>query len=121
MTKERPAASRNIRYGERLPGAILSFIRHRKKAQRDENNGAFDFSPCTRDTATSWKTEEFTHFHGGHVAPIKQMSVFDLQSCVHERLVPAIYRAIDITDNEEVTVSVFDIEEIARIKKILLH
>jgi len=49
------------------------------------------------------------------------MSVFDLQSCVHERLVPAIYRAIDITDNEEVTVSVFDIEEIARVKKILLH
>lgn len=71
VTKERPAASRNIRYGERLPGAIPSFIRRRKEAQRDENNGAFDFSPCTHDTAISRKTGEFAHFHGGHVASIK--------------------------------------------------
>lgn len=111
--EERPAASRNIRYGERLPGAP-SFIRRRKEAQRDENNGAFNFSPRARDTAISRKDgRKFTYFHGGHVAPIKQMSAFDLQSHVHLRLIPAIYRAIDTTDNKEVTVPVSDIEKIA--------
>lgn len=72
MTMGRPAAGRNTRYEERLPGATPSFIRQQEEGSpRDEDNGAFDFSSCSRDTATSAKTLECARFHGGHVASIK--------------------------------------------------
>lgn len=68
VTKGRPAAGRNTRYGERLPGATPPFIRRRKEARTMrimERLIFLSFFFLSRDTVTSRKTGIMRAFSWG--------------------------------------------------------